>query len=167
MLNLVVLFQKHLNWDSFDFSAFCVLQKTNKRNNDIIWVIKWILIVPYFCLAWRFICLCLFVCAIVFVSRAQWLFSHILLPHFPRFLPHLCLGMSADGSFIVFIHMATLWGPVTRQQQVLLQLPWRRFFNDVVAAPVLLSSLWMVDPFKKSGHLPQTLPTQNTLVTAS
>lgn len=70
-------------------------------------------------------------------------------------LPHPCLGMSADGSPIVLIHMATLWGPVTRQLQVLLRLPWQRFFNDVVAAPMCLSSLWMEGPFKKSGHLPR------------
>ncbi len=59
----------------------------------------------------------------------------VLVPRFGLSLPHPCLGMSAGGSSIVLVHMATLWGPVTRQLQVLLWLPWRRFFNDVVAAP--------------------------------
>ncbi len=81
----------------------------------------------------------------------------VLVPRFGRSLPHPCLGMSAAGSSIVLVHMATLWGPVTRQLQVLLWLPWRRFFNDVVAAPMRLSSLWM-----ESGTSPEYPPKTHT-----
>lgn len=96
------------------------------------------------------ICLCPYVCR---VRGCSFLVSVSL--------PHPCLGMSAGGSSIVLVHMATLWGPVTRQLQVLLRLPWRRFLNDVVTAPMRLSSLWMEGPFKKVWHLPR-VPTQNT-----
>lgn len=85
----------------------------------------------------------------VYCESCEPQFTFMFLISLSLSLPHPCLGMSADGSSIVLIHMATLWGPVTRQLQVLLRLPWRRFFNDVVAAPMRLSSLRMEGPFKK------------------
>lgn len=50
-----------------------------------------------------------------------------------------------------------------------LWLPWRRFFNDVVAAPVWLCSLWNEGPLKKnplpSPYCPATHPSPKTHTT--